>query len=419
MINQVHVLYVVPYTPTRIRTRPFNLLRGLARRGHAVTLATLWESDSDRAALQELDSAGIRIVSARLSKARSAWNSLRALPSPTPLQAVYCWQPELASIINSQLSNYNSPFDLVHVEHLRGARYGLALNSQFILHPSSREAILPIVWDSVDCISHLFEQAARNSKSPFSRIVTRLELGRTRRYEGLLVNQFDRVLVTSPVDAAALQALATNHHSPITVLPNGVDLTYFTPAAAPREPETIVFSGKMSYHANVTAALHLVNDIMPLVWSKHPHARVQIVGHNPPRQVRQSAICNHQSAIDVTGSVPDLRPYLRRATVAVAPIGYGAGIQNKVLEAMACATPVVASPQAVSALAVRDGEHLLVGDGAEAFARQVVRLLDDAELRRRIGASGRQYVEQCHDWDRIVERLEDIYQVLLDRPTVH
>ena len=413
----MNILFLVPYTPTLIRTRPHNLVRGLSRRGHAVTLATLWENEQERAALAELEREGIRVLSARLTKPRALWNMLRALPTTAPLQSAYCWQPELARILSSNFQLPTSKFDVVHVEHLRGARYALQLLTSNLQ--------LPVVWDSVDCISHLFEQAARHSRSPFGRIVTRFELARTRRYEAMLANRFARVLVTSPVDAAALTALASRltphasrtadsayaiRHTPsaITVLPNGVDLKYFTPGTAPRDPDTIVFSGKLSYHANVTAALHLVNDLMPRVWRERPNVRVNIVGHNPPRQLRD-LITHHASGITLLGSVPDIRPYLKQAGVAVAPMPYGAGIQNKVLEAMACATPVVATPQAVSAIQAIDGEHLLLGAPPAVFARQVLRLLEDANLRARVGAAGRRYAETHHDWNTIAKQLEEIY----------
>ena len=424
----MRILFLVPYTPTLIRTRPYNLLRGLARRGNAVTLATLWENEQERAALAQLERGGIRVISARLTKTRVLWNMLSALPTNTPLQAVYCWQPELVKLLISNHQSLNSNYDVVHVEHLRGARYGLQLNSSL----ATRYSPPPIVWDSVDCISYLFEQAAHNSRSLFGRFATRFELARTRQYEAMLVNRFDRVLVTSPVDAAALIQLAdeqgrdtqTRKHgdretdilsplrprSLVTVLPNGVDVEYFAPSDALRDPDTIVFTGKMSYHANVTAALHLVNDIMPLIWKERPNVRVNIVGHKPPTQVLKLAT-RHSPFVTVFDSVPDLRPYLQGAAVAVAPIQYGAGIQNKVLEAMACATPVVATPQAISAIRVVGGEQLLIGDGVRAFARQTLRLLGSAKLQRQIGTAGRQFVEQNHVWGRIVEHLEEIYQI--------
>ncbi len=442
----MRILFIVPYAPTPIRTRPYHLLRGLTRRGHAVTLATLWENEDERAALGKLEAEGIQVLSARLAKARSAWNCLCALPTATPLQAVYCWQPELVERMKADQGK-DAGWDVIHVEHLRGARYGLALKNSSMPHPSASR--LPVVWDSVDCISYLFGQAAHNSTRPLNRLVTRFELGRTRRYEAWLPTQFDRVLVTSPIDKAALKELGLKYrpaeHAPrsearrllgsplrsevssfkagdghmragcdqrpatMTVLPNGVDLDHFVPPDSPREPATLVFSGKMSYHANVTAATYLLSQVMPLLWRERPDVRVQIAGKDPPSSLyRQSAECGGR--VTITGTVPDVLPYLQQATIAVAPMSYGAGIQNKVLEAMACATPVVATPQAVAALDARDGEDLLVADGAPAFARRVLSLLDDADLRNRIGRSGRRYVTACHDWNTITAELEAIYK---------
>ncbi len=408
----MNILFLVPYAPTPIRTRPYNFIRNLARRGHAVTLATLWENERELQALDDLEQDHIRIVSEPLTKCRSMWNSVRVLPTSIPLQAVYCWQPTLLQQLDAQIRSQR--FDAIHIEHLRGARYGLWLKSRLPIDSRPK-----VIWDSVDCISHLFEQAAHSSRSLFGRLVTRLELNRTRRYEGRLVGQFDRVLVTSPVDKNALEHLASSDHrskeaardhaDKIAVLSNGVDLNFFAPMDQVREPDTLVFSGKMSYHANVTAALHLVEDIMPLIWAQKPNVRVWIVGKDPPAAIRQLAIHDLQR-VSVTGTVPDIRPYLARAAVATCPVEYGAGVQNKVLEAMAMATPVVVTPQAVSALQTVDGEHVLVGASSPSFAGSVLRVLENTELQRKIGQAGRRYVEQYHNWDVITQHLEGIYQ---------
>ena len=111
----------------------------------------------------------------------------------------------------------------------------------------------------------------------------------------------------------------------------------------------------------------------------------------------------------VTGTVDDIRPFLRTATLAVAPIQYGVGIQNKVLEALACGTPVVATPQATSALATTDGRDLVVGRDAGELAAAIGALLGDADRRRRIGEAGRAYVERHHSWQAAAARLTDIY----------
>jgi glycosyltransferase involved in cell wall biosynthesis len=187
-----------------------------------------------------------------------------------------------------------------------------------------------------------------------------------------------------------------------------VDTAYFCPAAEPATAPQVVLTGKMSYHANVTAAMQLVDDIMPRVWQRRPDVEVVIAGSAPARGVRQLAR-RHAPRVRVTGYVPDLRPYLRAAAVAAAPLAYGAGIQNKVLEAMACATPVVASPQASAALRARPGTDIWLADEPADFAQALLHLLDQPATRRALGAAGRAYVVAHHQWDHIVRDLEGYY----------
>lgn len=411
----MHILFLTPYVPTPIRTRPYNLLKALAGRGHRLSLFCIAQGEGlgatrpsplEEQALAELRALGIEVRAVFLPRLRSLYNCLRALPTPLPLQAVYCWSPALAHLLRDRVQALCLPPSLspalIHIEHLRAARYGLWLRDSF-----PQPLPFPVVWDSVDCISHLFEQSARVSRSAFGRLITRLELGRTRRYERLLSHAFDRTLVTSPVDAAALMSLSSVPlvSSPF-VLPNGVDLAYFCPSdGLPHRPE-VVFIGKMSYHANVTAALYLAREIMPLVWRHRPDVHLTLVGSRPPSSVRALA----GKSVTVTGYVRDVRPFLYSAAVAVAPMPYGAGIQNKVLEAMACACPVVATPQAVSALAAQPGRHLLVGQGPEQLAAHILYLLEHPGETEAIGRAGRAYVEQHHDWQVVVRRLENLYR---------
>lgn len=425
------ILFIVPYTPNLIRVRAYQLLASLVQRQHQVTLATLWTTEEERADLLKLVQAGIRVVAHGAPVWRSLVNVVAALPTRTPLQAVYSWQPALAQSIHRLLQT--EPFDVVHVEHLRGARYGLYVQSL----QRTAKAPIPVVWDSVDCISHLFQQAAQASRSRKGRLLTQLDLKRTQRYEGRLVHQFDAVMVTSPTDQRALMALAqaavasaasnpsqpapmsSSSYAHLHVLPNGVDLAYFTPNDKGRAPATVVFSGKMSYHANVTGALHLVNDIMPQVWAQRADVKVCITGKDPAPAVQalatQHTATGYADRVQITGTVADLRPYLQQATVAAAPIPYGAGIQNKVLEAMACAAPVVASPQASSALQTQAGRDLLVADNAAGFAANLLQLLDQPAERSALGQAGRAYVEQFHSWDAVAAQLETIYATVIQK----
>jgi glycosyltransferase involved in cell wall biosynthesis len=401
------ILYVVPYVPSLIRVRSYQLIEALRRLGHQVTIMTLWTNESERAEVEALKNHGFDVKALPMPRWRSAWNCLAALPGKTPLQAVYSWNPGLANQIESMLSSNRAPqFDVTHVEHLRGVHYAL--------HIKSRYPRMPVVWDSVDCISYLFSQASGQSRSIFGKLVTQFDLGRTRYYEKSLPKRFDRVLVTSPVDRQAFLDLAAGKSDKpfISVVPMGVDLEYFCPGEpSERESATVVFSGKMSYHANVTMALYLASEIMPKIWERCPQAKLILVGKDPPRNI---LALQQNPAITVTGTVEDIRPYLRQASVAAVPLIYGAGMQNKVLEAMACATPVVAMPGAVAPLQVQVGRDVLVAENATDFADQVLRLLNDPGLQCIIGEAGRKYVEGHHRWDSVGATLEGIYHEVIN-----
>ena len=194
------ILFVVPYVPDLIRVRPYNLIRFLTQLGHEVTVFTLWTHEFERQAAHHLEQHCHAVQAFHLPKWQSYLNVLKTVPSRVPLQASYCWHPTLVrhAVQQIQAQQEKDPFDVIHVEHLRGARLGLALK---------KLCKTPVVWDSVDSISYLFRQAVANSKRGFDRFITRFELGRTERYERWLTDQFAQTLVTSQADKAALEAL--------------------------------------------------------------------------------------------------------------------------------------------------------------------------------------------------------------------
>jgi polysaccharide biosynthesis protein PslH len=394
------IAYVVPYVPNLIRTRPYNLIRQLAASGHEVSVFTLGHGAQDLKDVESLRAKVAHVYYEEQPVWHSLWNSLTALPSRRPLQTVYSWNPRLAKQLVGLLS-VPGRFDVVHVEHLRGSLYG-----QYI---KMKLPHMPVVWDSVDCISYLFRQASTHGAGGFGRFVTRFELGRTRRAESKLISEFDHILVTSRADKDAMLELALpDSKAPsISVLPNGVDLDFFSPNPnAHRNGETLVFSGKMSYHANISMVKYLVSEIMPRVWRMRSNVRLAIVGKDPSPEVR---VWGADSRITVTGTVDDIRPYLWSATMAVVPLVYGAGIQNKILEAMACGTPVVTTSNAISSLDVTSGKELRVADGAEEFARAILELLNDPDRRLEISAAGLDYVKNYHNWTTITGHMLAYY----------
>ncbi len=286
--------------------------------------------------------------------------------------------------------------------------------AQLALHKRCR----PLVWDAVDCISLLSKHTAQAGPSLSVRAVAFLEQKRTQHYEARMVRQHRHITVTSERDRQALIDLHRMHTGDllssdeqlapgIHVLPNGVDLEYFRPLQQDRRRFNLVFSGKMSYHANVATALYLYHQIMPLIWQQRPGATLTIAGSKPPKSLQALA---RDPRVTVTGYVADMRPYVGRAEVMLSPMVYSVGIQNKVLEAMALGTPVVVAAQAAAALGARPGRDLLVAESAHEFAEATLRLMDDAELRASLEQHGRAYVEQHHNWRAVTDRLVDVYQ---------
>ncbi len=407
----MNILFIVPYVPDPIRVRPYQFIRGLTKRGHNVSVVTLWTTEQERGSAEKLRGVCASVHALHLPKIRSFWNCLRALPSGSPLQAAYCWQPKMTQVLKDLLqpSNGELSYDLIHIEHLRGAEYGLWLKRWLTEEGMS----IPVVWDSVDSISLLFRLASQKSLSLSKRLVTGFELPRTEKFEGRLASIFDGVLTTSESDARELKRLSRTRGGveKIMVVPNGVDLAYFKPKKEQgRKKHQVVMTGKMSYHANISMAIHFVKEILPRIQAQHPDVELWIVGKDPSREVQ---LLSKRAGVTVTGTVADIRPFLWESSVAVAPLTYAVGIQNKVLEAMASRTPVVVSAAAATSLEITDNREARIARGPEHFAGAVNELLDDPAMRERIASAGREYVERNHDWKQIAERLESIYDGII------
>lgn len=394
----MRVLFVTPYPVSRIRIRSYGFVSQLARK-HDVTVCALGMDESAQADMQDLRRQGIMISGIQEKRAQKFLRCLGTLGTRLPLQVAYDAAPALRAAIRAQLSS--GQFDLLHVEFIR------ALGAL----PDSLP--LPVVWDAVDCISQLYEQGARFGATPMLRLIGRQEARRVRAFELEQLRRFRHVLVTSERDRQALLALARGGEAhekrlaEITVLPHGVDQHYFSPRTGPGQAETLIFTGKMSFHANIAGVLTLVRQILPRIWKQRPGVRLIIAGSNPPEAVRRLAA---DPRIEVTGYVPDLRPYLERAQVAVSPLPYAVGMQNKVIEAMASGTPVITSSSACAGLQAVPDRDLLLADEPEAFAAAVLRVLDDRALWNSLVEHGLAYIAQHHNWEPIIERLTAVYE---------
>jgi glycosyltransferase involved in cell wall biosynthesis len=286
---------------------------------------------------------------------------------------------------------------------LRGGGFDLLLISGSDLYPIAEGPHdTPMVVDWCDTDSVRMWLALRHT-GLLEWPMRFLRYRQMRRVEARVFRKLRHVTFVSRRDRDAAVGAARRG----TIIPNGCDLTYWTRRGGERR-NRIVFTGVLDYAPNADAARYLVSTIAPLVRQEIPDLEVVIAGRNPSPEML--TLASRVPGVTVTGSVPDLRPYLESAAVFVAPLRFASGMQNKILEAMAMELPVVTTPVAAEGFRVDGDEEppLLVGSDAQAIATHITRVIRDPGTAQRLGAEGRRYVQEHCDWDRSARMLDQL-----------
>lgn len=407
----MRVLYLchrIPYPPNKgDKIRAFQHIRALTRH-HEVDLFTLADEEQDlgnRPALLKF----CRRVTVELINPTTA--RLRALPyllSQTPL-SIPCFRSRaLARHVRKALAE--QAYDRIFVY--------CSPMMQYVPYDTN----IPVVLDLVDIDSDKWAQYARASRFPMS-LLYRREAECLKAYERSACARVRRALVTTEREAALARESLNVHN--MAVLPNGLDAEYFRPCLDRQltEAPTAVFIGDMSYFPNQQAVEFFAMKVFPLVRASIASARFLIVGRRPNRAVLRLA---EIPGVEVTGSVPDVRPWLAAAHVLVAPLLIAAGVPNKILEGMAAGLPVVASTRATQGLSDRVREVIDIADGPAGLALKTTAFLRDVPLALRKGAEARERVTEEHDWERsaaallrLVEEPENWTRVRAERHASH
>jgi len=381
MIAEKTVLYVThrfPYPPTGgAKVRAFYCLQHLARCNRVVVAAPLRGAE-EAANVAALQAQGVEVLAEPISPLRARLQSAAYAAAGRPASMGYFRAPRLIRRLRRWIAETQPDLIVVHSSSV----------APYVADVSGPAKVL----DFVDMDSRKWLDYTRFTPFPRSAIF-RWEGRNLARAEARLAKSFDRCLVATERERESLAEIAGP--VPSAVVRNGVDLDYFTPAAAEYDPDCICFVGRMDYYPNEEAMLRFCETVWPRIRAQRPSAQLAIVGAAPTPAVRALAA---QEGVTVTGTVEDVRPFLRRAALTVVPLAIARGTQNKILESMAMGVPVVASPIAARGVEAEPDTHLRVADGPEEMAEAALRLMSRPDERERLARAGRDRVESLYPW---------------------
>lgn len=306
--------------------------------------------------------------------------------SSSPFDVAWLRSGHMAQAIRE--SGVARPFDLVHVDTIG-------------LWPMVRDGS-PIVLGHHNIESALMERRAAHESPWWRRTLMRRDADKLRKLERRAARAAAVNLVVSRLDGDQLDAIAPG--AAVEVVENGVDTEYWKPSS--HSGRGIVFAGTLGWYPNRDAVEFLLSDIWPALLARGANRRLVVVGRDPPPAARAAAA---DRRVEVTGFVPDVRPYLRDASIYVCPMRVGGGTRLKILDALAMAKPLVSTAIGVEGLDLVEGQHYLRAETADDFVRQILRLESDTSLRERLGAAGRSVVEARYDWRVVGGQLDHAY----------
>lgn len=392
----------VPYPPNdggRIRT--WNILQQIAQR-HEVTLGTFAKAGGDREPLAVLRKMCREVVTVEQPQlpARTLLHRIAGLFRHTPASL----RQYRSLLLSNALRRWagERAFDVVHVDQIYLAQYAPAL------HP------LPTVLThhNIESEAQRRELQITPPRSALRRLLNRLENLRWQHYEVASSRRFSALACVSERDATYFR-----RHAPLVpaiVVPNGVDTQHFQPSEQSCQNPVLLFTGRMDYSPNVDAITWFCDEILPQVQCEIPTTQLLIVGRDPAPEVLE--LSAHPN-VQVTGAVPDVRPYFAQAAVHIVPLRFGAGTRLKILEAMALGTSIVSTTLGSEGLDLEPEQDLAIADSATEFARCTIDLLKSSSRRDRLSAQARRTAEARFDWSIIAREQERAYQSAISRGT--
>ncbi|MHB8493950.1 MAG: TIGR03087 family PEP-CTERM/XrtA system glycosyltransferase [Casimicrobiaceae bacterium] len=382
------VTHRFPYPPdSGSKIRAFNMIRHLHAE-HEVTVASIVRSDREAE-----DGGGIAAWCARYEMAQvrapvQIARMIASLATSGTASSAYFHSDDLARRIRHLLATESFDLILVH--------------SSSVAHYVAHAEGIPKILDFCDMDSQKWLAYANFKPFPVN-LGYRLEGVKLVAEEKRFARAFDMCTTATRTELETLTGYATG--ATVDWFPNGVDTEYFSPTGEPYDPDVISFIGRMDYYPNERCVRDFCRVAFPRIREQRPGARFLIVGADPTAAVRS---LGKLPGVTITGSVPDVRPYLRRSAAMVASLAIARGTQNKILEAMATGVPVVTSSVAAGGVDADLGVHLLIADSAADIATATLGLMTDRQRRDELAVAGRSRVLSHHTWETSMRRFDEI-----------
>jgi sugar transferase (PEP-CTERM/EpsH1 system associated) len=388
----MRILYLahrIPYPPNKgDKIRSFHELR-IFSRNHEIHLLAFFDDPQDRSHIGELRKFCADVELVPLSRPIQTMKAGAAMLRRRPWTLGYFSSRRMREAIAAKIRTNN--FDVVFAYSSSMAGY-LATTS------------LGRVLDFVDSDASKWAQYVRHTSIPWSWIYG-FEASALTRFEQQMIGSFDQSIFVSKREIASYAENVP--HEKLCFIKNGIDIEFFQPSKSREEGSVVIFTGAMDYFPNADAVVQFAHRVFPIVRIRCPSARFLIVGSNPTSAVRRLA---RLPGIEVTGSVPDIRVYLSKAHVAVAPLRIAQGIQNKLLEAIAMGLPVVATASATGGIADCASLPISIVEGNHDFAEKVIFHLENPRLPQDEVQQYREHLQKNYDWNENLNRFEEIFR---------
>jgi polysaccharide biosynthesis protein PslH len=373
------------------KLRMYHQLRLLAQE-HEIILCALNDGKQHPDADAELRKFCKHIHYIHYSKPTLALNLVRTLFSKLPFQVGYFWHRKAQKLVDSFIAFYKP--DLIYCQLIRTSEY------------ARKHKRVPKVLDYMDVFSKGTERRMEKVAS-WKRWIFKMEWQRLLNYEHEIFNDFDGHIIISDQDR---DLLPVKDQQQIQIVQNGVDMDFFRPVDIPKTHD-ILFNGNMSYPPNVESAQYLVQKILPLVHARKPDVNVLISGATPSAAV----LALKSEHVSITGWVNDVRTGFAQSRMLVAPMQSSIGLQNKLLEAMAMRMPCLTTTLSNNALKAQAGQQIIVADTPEAFADEIISLLDDAEKANALAQAGYEFVQQHFSWEGSIHKLNAVFTTAVNQ----